>query len=296
MSKNSRIGMAALCLSIALLTGAAASAGVFLRGDGSTAQAVSIRGEHYEYATTGVYRYNAERVVAEGVGWDLFTLCFAVPALLVSLPWLARGSLRGRLFATGLLGYLFYQYLMYAMTWAFGPLFPLFIVIYSASLTGMVWIMSTVPLAGLAKSSSERFPRKGMAMLCFLMAAALVLLWTQRIIAGLRGDWGTAVLAGETTLVVQGLDLGLIVPLSVFTGVMAWRGRPVGYLLCSTLVVKAVAMAAAICAMLLSAWAVEGSLELAPLALFGGAAAAAVALGVRMYRSVLPTEATGPAR
>ena len=94
MTPNYR-GLVALCLAIALLAGATAAAGVLLRGDGSTAQATSVRGETYSYATTGVYEYNAERVVAEGVGWDWVTLCFAVPALLAALPFLARGSSEG---------------------------------------------------------------------------------------------------------------------------------------------------------------------------------------------------------
>lgn len=100
MTGNTRVGIIALCLVIALLTGVASGAGLFLRGDGSFKPVVSVRGEHYEMATTGVYAYNAVRVVAEGIGWDIFTLLFAVPAL-------ARSSLRGRLFALGILGYLF---------------------------------------------------------------------------------------------------------------------------------------------------------------------------------------------
>ena len=43
--------------------------------------------------------------------------------------WVLRGSFRGRLLALGLLGYLLYQYLEYSLTWAFGPLFLLHIVI-----------------------------------------------------------------------------------------------------------------------------------------------------------------------
>jgi hypothetical protein len=237
-------------------------------------------------STTGLYAYNAVRVVAEGVGWDVFTLLFAVPALLAALPALAKGSLRGRLFALGILGYLFYQYLMYAVAWAFGPLFLPFIAIYALSLAAIVWIVSTLPLAGLAERFSARFPRRGMAVLCFVLALVLVGMWLARILSALSGEI-QGVLLGQTTLVVQALDLGLIVPLALFTGVAAWRGSAAGYLLSSILAVKAVAMAAAICAMLLAAWAFEGKLEVAPLALFATAAAAAAWLGVRMYRSVL---------
>lgn len=292
MSAKTRKGIVLLCLAIALLTGATAAAGLFFRGDGAFTPVVSARGEQYEMLTTGVYAYNAKRVVAEGIGWDIFTLLCAVPALLAALPALGRGSLRGRLFALGVLGYLFYQYLMYAMTWAFGPLFLPFVLIYALSLAAIAWILSTISLAALAERFTDDFPRRGMAILCFLMAAVLIFMWLGRISAAAGGEI-QGVLHGQTTFVVQALDLGLIVPLALFTGAAAWRGSAIGYLLSTVLVVKAFAMAAAICAMLLSAWVYEGALEVAPLFIFAAAAAATAWLGRRMYRSLRPAPAQG---
>lgn len=293
MSASSRGGLVALCLTIALITGATAAAGVFLRGSGATAPAVSVRGERLEVATDGVYRFNAQRIVAEGVGWDIFTLFVAVPALVAALPGLARRSLRARLFTIGILGYLAYQYLMYSVTWAFGPLFLPFVAIYAMSLAAIAWIVSGIGVASLASRCSDRFPRRGMAILCAIMSLALVAMWLQRIVAGLGGDLATAMLLGQTTMVVQALDLGIVVPLSVLTAVTAWRGRPIGYLLSSVFVVKAVAMAAAICAMLISAWVVEGRPDAGGFAFFGAAAVAASWLGVRMYASVMPEAQPG---
>lgn len=75
----------------------------------------------------------------------MVTLALAVPALLAAVPAVARGSLRGRLLALGLLVYFFYQYLEYAVFWAFGPLFPLFV-----AMIINVWLLTgkleTVPL------------------------------------------------------------------------------------------------------------------------------------------------------
>ncbi|APR79006.1 Hypothetical protein A7982_04353 [Minicystis rosea] len=284
-SEKTHTGPAALCLAVALLTGLVAAAGIALRGDGSAVQVVSVRGEAYAMATTGLYAFNAQRVVAEGVGWDVFTLLFAVPALLAAVPALRRGSFRVRLFALGLLAYLFYQYLMYAVTWAFGLLFLPFIIIYAASLGGIVWLGAGLAREDLASRFSERFPRRGMAVLCVGLALMLVAMWLHRIVAALRGDLGGAMLLGQTTMVVQALDLGLVVPLALLTAVTVWRARPIGYVLSSVLVVKAVAMAAAICAMLLAAWRVEGRLEVVPFAIFAGAAVTAAWLGTRMYRS-----------
>jgi hypothetical protein len=71
-------------------------------------------------------------------------------------------------------------------------------------------------------------------------------MWSQLIATGLRGDLSGANLLGQTTLVVQALDLGLVVPAALFTAFALWRRRPIGYLLGAVFVVKALAMAAAI--------------------------------------------------
>lgn len=289
MNRNSRIGMAALCAAAALLAGIASALGVFARGDGTFATVINERGVPYEMATTGLYAFNAQRVVAEGIGWDIFTLVVAVPAMLVASVVVARGSFRGRLFAAGLLGYFFYQYLEYAVTWAFGPLFLLFVVIYAASLAGVVWIGISIAREGIAGRFGDHFPRRSWAVFNFAMAAMLTLLWLQRIATALGGDLVAGGLTSETTMTVQALDLGLVVPTSVFFAILAWRRSPAGYVLAAAYSVTFVAMASAIVGMLLSAWATEGILEVAPVAIFGVAALAAVALGARMYRSVVPT-------
>ena len=293
MDKHTRIGIAALCLTVALLVAVASGLGVFARGDGSTETVVSERGETYEMVTTGVYAYNAERVVAEGMGWDVFTLAVAVPAMLLTLPWSVRGSLRARLVALGLLAYFFYQYLMYAMTWAFGPLFLLFVVIFAASLAGIVLIASTVRLTTLPERFTNKFPNRGIAVFGAVMGLLLVFMWLQRIRIALGGDLSEAMLLGQTTLVVQALDLGLVVPFAIFTAVMAWRARPLGYMLAAVLAVKGFTMSGAICTMLIGAWMVEGSLEAAPFAVFAAATAVSLALGIKMYRSFRVDEGLG---
>jgi hypothetical protein len=264
-----------------------------MRGDGSTAPATSIRGERFEYATTGVYAFNPERVVAEGVGWDAVTLVIVVPVLLLAVPAIARGSLKARLLSLGLLAYLFYQYLMYAMFWALGPLFPVFIVLYATCAVSLVWITSTIQIRELPRRFSERFPRQGMAVFSAMMAFMLVGMWVPRIATGLGGDFAGAGLLGMPTLTVQAMDLGMLVPLASATAFLVWRRSPWGYLLASVFAVKGVTMAGAICAMLVSAALVEGSLEIGPFAMFGAVTLAASAFAWKILNSVDGDE-TGP--
>jgi hypothetical protein len=276
--------MAGFAAVVALLAATAAAIGVFARGDGSYVTVTSIRGVTYAMATDGVYAFNAQRVVSEGVGWDAFTLLVAAPAMLITARSVAGGSFRGRLLALGLFGYLFYQYLEYAMTWAFGPLFPLFIVIFGSSLVGLIWLGASIARDHRPERFADGFPGRAFAVVTVLMAGLLVLMWSARIAAGLRGDLEAAGLQGETTLVVQALDLGLVVPISLVVAALAWRGASVARPLACAYVVTSVAMAAAILSMLLSAGIVEGSLELPPIAIFGAYLVATSVLAVRMYR------------
>lgn len=285
---NSRVykSLALYCLVIALAVGVTSAIGVFARGSGATEHGVSIRGEEFDYATDGVYAYNAERVVAEGVGWDALTLFAAVPALLVCVPFVARGSLRARLAAAGILGYFVYQYLMYAVFWALGPLFPAFIALYPVSFIGVVWIVSTLDIRSLPARFSEKFPRKSIAIFSGVMGLQLIAMWVPRIATGLSGDLAGAGLLGTPTLAVQALDLGIIVPLALATAVFAWQRKPVGYLLAAVFAVKGVTMAGAIVAMLISAWIVEGTPEIPPLVLFSAATAVAGVIAFFVLKSV----------
>lgn len=286
--------MAWYLVAVAALVAIVAGVGVFDRGDLATETVTTPRGETYEVVTEGIYAWNAERVVAEGVGWDLATLLLAVPALLSLVRSVARGSLRGRLLATGLLAYLAYQYLMYAVTWAVGPLLLPFVVVFVASVVGIAWFAGTIGLDRLARHVGDGFPRRSMAVFSVLMALLLLGMWLPMVAEVLGGELEGR-LNGQTTLVVQALDLGIVVPLAVATAVLVWRRRPLGYLLAATLVVKGVAMATAITAMVLVAGQVEGELQVGFVAIFTVAAVACALLLRAMYRAIREGPVPAPA-
>jgi hypothetical protein len=291
-----RFTMAGISLAVALLGAIAAALGVFARGDGTFAAVTSARGEAYEMATTGVYAWSAKQLVAEGVGWDVFTLVVAVPALVLAAWLVARGSFRGRLAAVGILGYFFYQYLEYTLTWAFGPLFLLHIAIYGTSMIGIILIATSLFRDRSQAYVAGGFPSRGWAVLSVAMATMLTMMWLRRIASGLSGDPSLGALDGETTMVVQALDLGLVVPALVMSGLLAWRRSAVGSIFAAVLSVSFVALAAAIACMLVSAGIVNGTLEIAPLATFSVAASAAGILSIRMYRRIGQPDAPDPQR
>jgi hypothetical protein len=286
---TTRRATALLSAFAALLAGIAAALGVFGRGDGTFAPVTSALGERYEIAVGGVYADSSRQLVAEGVGWDVFTLFVAVPILLIAAAFVARGSFRGTLVAAGMLGYFVYMHLEYAVTWAFGPMFPLFIVIYGSALVGLVAIAILLAESGVRDRFDERFPRRRFAALTIGMAFLLTILWIGRIAEGIAAE--TAVLHGETTMTVQALDLGLVVPVSILVAVGALRRNPVGMVAAAAFAVTFVTMATAIASMMVSAAIVTGVLALPPIVVFGLAAAAGLFVIARIHASAVPTSA-----
>src|SRR5688572_7617482 len=275
MRRSNTHALAIFSAIIALLAGVASAIGVFARGDGSTILATSVRGTTYEVAANGVYAFNAQRVVAEGVGWDIFTLAIAVPALILASVAIWRGWYAGLLFGAGLIGYFVYLYLEYSVTWAFGPLFPLFVLLMALSLLALIWFAAAIARGRPATQIGRGFPRVGWAALSGAMSVVLSLMWTGRILQGLNGG-ADELLLGETTMTVQALDLGVMVPISLLIIALVWRRSQVGYLAAAAFSVTFVAMSAAIASMLLTDGVVEGAFELPPIAIFGVAAAAGV--------------------
>lgn len=286
------VGLVALT---AVLAAVASAAGVFLRGDLATQLFTTVRGEEVEVLTGGTYRFNGVAVAAEGVGWDGVTLFLVIPALLLSLPALRRGSVRALLFAAGVLTYFLYQYAEYAMFLAYGPLFPLYVATFALSLSGIALLLAELDLRGLAAGIGDRFPRRGTASFGVFMAVLLAGLWLP-LIAKTVGQTTVAELDGATTLVVQAFDLGFLVPLGIFTAVTVWRRLPVGYVLAAIVVVKGAAMGAGIAAMLVVEALVTGEVQAPPIILFLAVSAVSVALGVRVYGNigVLPHLAGSP--
>jgi hypothetical protein len=286
------VGLVALT---GVLAAIASAAGVFLRGDLTTQPFTTVRGEDVDVLTGGTYRFNGVAVAAEGVGWDGVTLFLVVPALLVTLPALRRGSLRALLFATGVLTYFLYQYAEYAMFLAYGPLFPLYVATFALSLSAMAILLSDLDLRRLAAGVGERFPRRGAAGFGVFMAVLLAGLWLPLIVRT-AGEAVVAELDGATTLVVQAFDLGFLVPLGIFTAVTVWRRLPVGYVLAAIVVVKGAAMGAGIAAMLIVEALVTDELQAAPIVLFLAVSVVSLVLGVRVYGSidVLPQPVGNP--
>jgi hypothetical protein len=232
---------------IFILALGAALAGIW-PGEGQPYQLTNFRGEEVAINARGLYYWDTVSMAAQQQGNDLVTLLVGLPLLAVS-TWLTfRRSLRGRLLLTGTLGFFLYTYMSMSMLTAYNVLFLVYVALFSLSIYAFILSMLSFDLADLPHHFSAHLPRGWIAGLMFLVGGFLLLAWLGRIVPPLLQNQAP-VLENTTTLVIQAMDLGLIVPLAILSGILLLRRSPWGYLLTSVAMMKFLTMGLAVSTM-----------------------------------------------
>lgn len=226
----------------------AAGMGLFYQTPGQPFAYTNHRGESVMIQGHGLYFYDTVSSAAQEQGNDILTLAVGLPLLMIS-SWLAfRGSLRGRLLLTGTLGFFLYTYLSMCMLTSFNQLFLVYVALFALSLYAFILSMMSFDLATLPQHFSERLPRGWIAALLFLIGGFLSLAWLGKVVPPVLQNV-TPTLENTTTFVIQAMDLALIVPLAVLSGILLMRRSAWGYLLASVFVMKAITLGLAVSAM-----------------------------------------------
>jgi len=221
-------------LVLCIMAAAAVSAGIgiFSSGGPGPFTYTSIRGEEVPIYGRGLYRHMSADVAVQGIGHDYVTLFLAVPALGIALGAARRGGLRSRLVLAGILGYFLVTYLFYLVMGMYNPLFLVYALLLGCSFFALAVTLFGVDLAGLAASFKERTPVRLSGGFLIFNTLSIAFLWLGVVVPPLRdGSLYPVELQHYTTLIVQGLDLGLLLPLSFVSGWLLVKKRPLGYLL-----------------------------------------------------------------
>ncbi|MFN8483937.1 MAG: hypothetical protein U0768_12935 [Anaerolineae bacterium] len=283
-----------LCLVIFGLVLIAACAGLFYQTPGAPIPYVTVRGEQATFYGAGLYRYDPVSVAREGKVWDAINLILALPmfAVAIYLDW--RRSLRGRLLLSGLLFYFAYQYLQYAAMLAFNPLFLVYVTIFALSAVAFFINLADIDVARLPSQISAKFPRRLFIAFTFVMGAALILLWLGRIIPFTLAGRFPDELAGMTTLVTQALDLGMVVPLMLATGILLWWRSAWGYFLAAVSLTFGFIMSVTLPAWIIVPLVQDGVVNLVEASPLLVLCAIGLYVAVQFFRSIQPGET--PAR
>ncbi|MBW7885446.1 MAG: hypothetical protein H3C34_23015 [Caldilineaceae bacterium] len=229
-----------LSLLIALLAAVAAGTGLFWQDGGSPFSFTTVRGDTVQMYGQGLYRYDTLFIGAGTKGVDAVILFLAIPLIVVTILFYRRGSLRAGLLLLGTLAYFLYVYASMALGAAYNNLFLVYVVLFSASLFAFVLVFASIDRQALPAHFSPQLPRRGPALFMFAGGLVTLVVWGEPLVAALLQNRPPERMDSYTTMVTYALDLAIITPATILSGVLILRRNPLGYLIAFPLLVVVV--------------------------------------------------------
>jgi hypothetical protein len=204
-------------------------------------------------------------MAVQAIAQDYVTLFMGVPLLLFSLYLSGKGLLKGHLLLTGTFGYFLYAYASYAsysFLSMYNSLFLVYVLLMSASFLAFTLAMMSFVISKLPLFFTEKLPVKLVGS--FLLFASFVfgMMWLGKIVYPLMNHTPPEGIEHYTTLVIQALDLGFVVPIGTIAGILLMRRRSFGYLLGPVIIIKEITLLTALSAMILLQ--IQAGVEISP--------------------------------
>ncbi len=216
---------------IVILSGFASLSGIFSTGGPGSFEYESIRGETVQIYGEGLYRHMSADVAPQGIAQDYITFFLGIPLLLLSLFYTRKRSLKGRFILAGTLGYFLVTYLFYLVMAMYSELFLIYTALLGTTFFAFILTLFSFEVNRLPTVFNESTPVKTAGSFLILNAIMIALLWLGIVVPPIID--GTIIPTETehyTTLIVQGLDLGLLLPLAVVSGILFIQKKPMGFL------------------------------------------------------------------
>ncbi len=198
----------------------------------------SIRGETVQIYGKGIYKHMSNDVAIQGIAQDYITLFFAVPVLLISLLFFRRGSLRGKFILTGSLLYILLTYLFYTAMATYNSLFLIYVILLSTSLLAFILSIIGFDVQKLKEMVRSEKIQTFSGWFVLFNSSMIALLWLKSIVTPLlSGALYPEGLDHYTTMIVQGFDLGIFLPMAFISGFLAVRKNTWGIVLTTVYVI-----------------------------------------------------------
>lgn len=240
-----------LGLIISILSIAATSIGILSKQGPGESQYESVFGGTVTLYGRGLYQHDSVSMASQAIAQDYVTLFLGVPLLLLALFLVRRGLMKGKLLLTGTLGYFLYTYASYSFLSMYNYLFLLYVLLMSASFFAFTIAMMSFDIERLPWAFSERLPGKFIGGFLLFTSIVFGFMWLGKIVPPLMNQTPPEGLEHYTTLVIQALDLGFVVPAGIVAGILIIMQKPFGYLLAPILIIKEITLLTALSAMVI---------------------------------------------
>ena len=226
-----------ICL-ISILAATASLTGIISKSGEGEFSFTSIHGQVIQIYGKGLYKHMPSDVAVQGIAQDYVTLFIAVPLLILSFLAYRRNNYRAKFLLAGTAGYLLVTYLFYLTMGAYNPLFLVYASLLGLTFFLLLKVLMSIDLSILETKPGKDFPHTWIGIFLMINAFLISLMWLNIVVPPLLdGTIFPADLFHFTTLIVQGLDLGLLLPLSFVSGLLMYKKTALGLMVGTVYVV-----------------------------------------------------------
>lgn len=220
-----------LVVLITIFAALAAGFGIFSNFGPGVFEYETIRGQTIEIYGIGIYQHMSADVAIQGIAQDYITLLLAIPLLIISLIGYRRNILQAKFILAGTLGYFLVTYLFYSAMGMYNIMFLPYVILLCLSFFGLFIILKSLIKTEILSLFSLKSPSKFVGWFLIINSVSIAFLWLNIIVPPLfDGTIYPAELNHYTTLIVQGFDLGLLLPICFVSGFLLLKKKPEGYL------------------------------------------------------------------
>jgi hypothetical protein len=241
-----------LILFIAMLSLLAGIMGILSMGGSGTRAFISLNGDTVYLYGKGIYINDSVAAAAQAIAQDWVTVVLGIPLLILSCIFSRKKSLRARILLAGTLAYFLYTYMSYSFLCMYNPLFLVYVALMSMCFFALILVLISFDLQLIKKAFNDDLPVKTIGILIIVFTCAIALMWLGRIVPPLINDEIPSGLDHYTTLVIQAMDFGFVIPVSILSSILLMHRNPVGLLLSSVMCMKGATMLTSLTVMVIN--------------------------------------------
>lgn len=210
-------------------------AGILSNEGGGTYLYKTIRGEMAEIYGKGVYRHLTTDLAVQGIAQDYVTLFVAIPILAISFYFVTKGNLKAKLIFSGTLLYFLLTYLFYVAIALYNEIFLVAVFTLFCALFSFILNIISFDFIAVKLYFSEQKTLQRAGIFLIVIAVMMSLLWLSVIVPPmLDGSFYPKELHHYSTMIVQGYDLAIFLPLAFISGVLGIQKNEYGYVFIPT--------------------------------------------------------------
>lgn len=220
-------------------------------------------------------------------GQDLVTLLSAI-ALVWGALRARAGSLAGHIVWLAVTLYVAYTYLMYVVA-PYNDVLLAYIAAIGLATYGLINGLVRLDATAVAEAFAD-VPRRGVAWFLLVVGTLFTTLWLVDILSVWPGGIPESLFVYDIPSIVHVLDLAIVMPLLILTGVLLLRDHPIAPVLAAIVLVKTLTLGLALLSMNLFIAASTGTLDPAETALWTPVVAVTLGWLVFGARRMQPTD------